>query len=118
MERPLKWVPGSKAELLAMPEGVIDMVGYVLGEVQHHRSHPSIKTLTGLAGVHEIRVNDESGTYRAVYVVNLPAAVYVLHCFQKKSNSGITTPQHVIALIRQRLKLAQEADRDHRDRSV
>ena len=46
-------------------------------------------------------------TYRAVYVVNLGDAVYVLHCFKKKSKRGIRTPKEDIDLIRQRLRQAQ-----------
>jgi len=37
------------------------------------------------AGAYEIRVRDESGAYRAIYVAKFEAAVYVLHAFQKKS---------------------------------
>ena len=36
-------------------------------------------------GVQEIRVRDASGAFRVVYVAKLAHAVYVLHCFQKKS---------------------------------
>ncbi len=60
--------------------------------------------------VWEVRADDRSGTYRAVYVVHLREAVYVLHIFQKKSISGIATPQRDIETIRQRLKLAKELD--------
>lgn len=42
-----------------------------------------------------------------VYTVKIGARVYVLHCFQKKSKSGIKTPKHEIDLIGQRLKEAQ-----------
>jgi hypothetical protein len=34
-----------------------------------------------------------SGIYRAVYTVRFEEAVFVLHCFQKKSKSGIATPK-------------------------
>jgi phage-related protein len=37
------------------------------------------------AGVHEIRVWDESGTYRVLYVAKFEEAVYVLHVFEKRS---------------------------------
>jgi len=50
-------------------------------------------------------------TYRAVYPVSFGSAVYVLHCFQKKSVSGIKTSSHDIALIRSRLKLAEAHSR-------
>lgn len=37
------------------------------------------------AGAYEIRIRDESGAYRTIYVAKLESAVYVLHAFQKKS---------------------------------
>ena len=53
-------------------------------------------------------VEDYMGdTYRAVYTVKIADAVYVLHCFQKKSKQGIETPRQDIDLIRARLKVAQ-----------
>ena len=56
--------------------------------------------------VWQVRANDPSGAYRAVYVAQFAEAVYVLHAFQKKSTSGIATPQRELVLIRQRLQLA------------
>lgn len=56
--------------------------------------------------VWEVRAEDRSGTYRAVYTVHLPDAVHVLHAFQKKAKSGIATPQSEVELIKRRLKLA------------
>ena len=38
-------------------------------------------------GVEEIRVTDASGAYRVMYVARLEAAVYVLHAFQKKTQT-------------------------------
>jgi phage-related protein len=59
------------------------------------------------AGVLEILEDDAGGTYRAVYTVKFAAVVYVLHVFQKKSKSGITTPRSEIELIHHRLAVAQ-----------
>jgi phage-related protein len=61
----------------------------------------------GSAGVLEVVEDDDGNTYRAVYTVRFGHAVYVLHCFQKKSHKGIATPKQDIDLIRDRLKLAQ-----------
>ena len=36
-------------------------------------------------GVKEIRIRDASGAFRILYVAKLADAVYVLHCFQKKT---------------------------------
>ena len=37
------------------------------------------------AGVKEVRVRDEAGTFRVIYLATRPEGVYVLHCFQKKT---------------------------------
>ena len=50
----------------------------------------------------------DGDTYRAVYTVRFQESVYVLHCFQKKSKSGISTPKLDIEKIRQRLKAAEQ----------
>lgn len=47
-------------------------------------------------------------TYRVVYTVRFAKAVYVLHCFQKKSPSGIRTARQDIELIHERLKRARQ----------
>jgi phage-related protein len=47
------------------------------------------------------------GTYRAVYTVKFAEAVFVLHCFQKKSKRGIATPKEDIDIIHARLKIAE-----------
>jgi phage-related protein len=37
------------------------------------------------AGVNEVRIRDETGAFRVIYIAKLELAVYVLHCFQKKA---------------------------------
>ena len=62
----------------------------------------------GCAGVLEIVEDDAGGTYRAVYTVKFEEAVFVLHCFQKKSESGIATPKQDIDIVRARLRATQQ----------
>jgi phage-related protein len=50
-------------------------------------------------GVEEIRIADESGAYRVIYVARRADAVYVLHAFQKKSQA---TPKKEIDTARKR----------------
>ena len=71
--------------------------------------HDSAKTLKGFgdAGVIEVVENDEAGTYRAVYTVRFAEAMFVLHCFQKKSKHGIETPKADMDIIHARLKAAR-----------
>jgi phage-related protein len=51
-------------------------------------------------GVEEIRIWDDSGTYRVVYTARLADAVIVLHAFQKKTQ---TTLKRDIDLAKERL---------------
>ena len=53
------------------------------------------------AGVLELRIWDEAGTFRVVYIAKLEDAVHVLHCFQKKTQQ---TAKRDIALAQKRLK--------------
>lgn len=105
----LQWVGSSLRDLKAMPELVQDAFGYALYLAQTGRQGLHTKPLSGLgsAGVLEIIENDSGGTYRAVYTVRFANAVYVLHCFQKKSKSGIATPKQDMDIIRTRLKAAE-----------
>lgn len=36
-------------------------------------------------GVKEIRIRDSAGAFRVLFVAKLADAIYVLHCFQKKT---------------------------------
>ena len=105
----LQWVGSAKNDLLAMPEDVIDVFGFALHLAQTGKKHANAKPLRGFggAGVLEVVEDHLGDTYRAVYTVKIDDAVYVLHCFQKKSKQGIETPKHDMDLIRERLKAAQ-----------
>lgn len=103
------WIGDSKERLKEFPEDVQKGIGYALGFAQRGETHPHAKLLKGLgSGVFEIIENSNSGTYRAIYVVQLSNELYVLHVFQKKSKKGIETPQKEINLIKERLKRAKE----------
>jgi len=93
-----------------MPEDVIDVFGFALHLAQGGTRHPQAKPLTGFGsgGVLEVVENDKGGAYRAVYTVKLENAIYVLHCFKKKSTKGMATPKPEMDLIRDRLSAAIE----------
>jgi phage-related protein len=105
--KPVKWVGSAKKDLDKMPADVQDVFGHAVDLAQAGGKHPDAKPFRGHgSGVMEV-VEDYSGdTYRAVYTVRLESWVYVVHCFQKKSVSGIKTPQPDLDLIDQRLKAA------------
>lgn len=106
--KPLLWVGSAKKDLQAMPDEVQDTFGYALHLAQTGAKHAQAKVLKGFgsAGVLEVVESEAGSTYRAVYTVKIAGAVYVLHCFQKKSTSGIATPKPDMDLVRERLKAA------------
>jgi phage-related protein len=71
--------------------------------------HEQAKPLKGQGSTSVLEVVEDwrGNTYRAVYTVKFSAAVYVLHCFQKKATRGIATPKPELDLIARRLKAAE-----------
>src|SRR3954451_10055103 len=107
-EKPLHWVGSSKKDLLAFPDDVVDDLGYALSVVQHGGMPPSAKPWKGEGpGVFELVEEYRGDAFRAVYTAGFEKAVYVLHCFQKKSPSGERTAQQDVGLIRARRRAAQ-----------
>ena len=84
-------------DLKSMPDEVRQYFGYSLYKAQLGEYPPTAKALSGFDGasVIELKENWHGDTFRAIYTV---------HCFKKKSNSGIATPKPDIDLIKSRLK--------------
>jgi phage-related protein len=95
--------------------------GFALRVAQKGGKHADAKPLSGFggAGVLEVVSDFDGNTFRVVYTVKLAGVVYVLHAFQKKSKTGIKTPQAQIDKIKVRLKEAQDlhAESDHEKQS-
>ena len=67
------------------------------------------KPLKGFgSGVFEIALKHRGDAYRAVYAVQFAGALWVIHAFQKKSKTGIKTPQAELDVIEQRLRRLKE----------
>jgi phage-related protein len=99
---------------MALPVAVRKFFGHALDFAQRGSQHDAAKVLKGFggAGVLEVVEDDIGGTYRAVYTVRFEQAVFVLHCFHKKSKRGVATPKEEMAIIRGRLKVAQDCARE------
>ena len=111
--KPLVFVADSRRVLREFPKAVQEHVGFALYQAQMGDKHIDAKPLKNLgAGVLEVVSDHRGNTFRTVYTVRLQKAVYVLHAFQKKSKHGIATPKSVIDLVKQRLELAIEIDRE------
>jgi phage-related protein len=110
--KPLFWRGSSKADYMAFPADVQREMGYALFLAQMGERHPRmVKTLKGFGGgtVVEIKESHDGNAYRAVYTVRFTDAVYVLHAFQKKSNTGIKTSKADLNIIELRLRDLTEA---------
>ena len=102
------WVGDSLKSLKSFPEGVQDSVGYSLQKVQEGVIPRNAKKLKGFKpAVMEIVSDYDTNTYRAVYTIKIGQSIYVLHCFQKKSKTGIKTSKQDTDLIKQRLREAE-----------
>lgn len=108
----LGWV--EQAGLRRLPIAGATQFGFELFLAQTGQHPPSAKPLKGLeSGTVELIDDFEGDSYRAVYTVRFPEAVYVLHAFKKKSKRGIATAKRDIDLIKRRLRAAEA---DHAER--
>jgi len=113
-EKPLYWIGSSLKDITRFPADVRRSMGFALSAAQYGGKHPSAKPWKGEGpGVLEVVKDYDRDTYRAIYTVRFAHAIYVLHAFQKKSPHGVGTRQSDIALVRERLKVAQ---RDHEEK--
>ncbi|MXP50153.1 type II toxin-antitoxin system RelE/ParE family toxin [Pantoea sp. Eser] len=107
MRRTLCFIVSSLDDLRAFPHDIRTEMGYQLDRVQQGLDFHNWKPFTTVgASVREIRIKDEDGAYRAIYLAKFKEAVYVLHCFQKKIQ---TTSQPDVQLAKKRYReLMQE----------
>jgi phage-related protein len=84
--KPVEFRGDSLASLRRFPESARRRAGQQLDLLQRGRDPDDWKPMTTIGpGVREIRVRDEHGIFRVVYVARFVNAVFVLHCFQKKA---------------------------------
>jgi phage-related protein len=87
-EKEVRWVGSSYDDLLAFPKAPRKEAGFQLGKVQAGLEPGDWKPFEEVgAGTREIRIGDASGILRVMYVAKFEEAVYVLHCFQKKTQT-------------------------------
>ena len=82
----LKFRGSSLQDLCEFPKDARREAGYQLDRVQNGLEPEDFKPMSDVgSGVQEIRIKDEAGIFRVLYVARFEDAVYVLHCFQKKT---------------------------------
>lgn len=84
--REIRFHGTSKDDLRTFPSDARREAGYQIDKVQHGLEPSDWKPMLSIgAGVREIRIREESGQYRILYVAKFADAVHVLHAFQKKA---------------------------------
>ncbi|MEI9402647.1 MULTISPECIES: type II toxin-antitoxin system RelE/ParE family toxin [Mesorhizobium] len=79
-------------DLRAFPAAARREAGHQLDQVQNGREPDDWKPMNTVGqGVREIRIRDAAGAFRIIYVARFADAVYVLHCFQKKTQKTART---------------------------
>jgi phage-related protein len=84
--KPIEFRGSSLDDLRAFPLTARREAGYQLDQVQIGYEPDDWKPMNTVGmGVKEIRIRDAAGAFRVIYVAKFAEAVYVLHCFQKKT---------------------------------
>jgi phage-related protein len=100
--KPVEFLGSALSDLRRFPVAARREAGYHVYQVQEGYDPDDWKPMNSIgSGVREIRIRDESGAYRVIYIAKLAGAVYVLHCFQKKTQK---TAIDDIALATRRYK--------------
>ena len=82
----VEFIGTSLEDLRAFPTTARREAGYQIDQVQHGRDPDDWKPMRTVGrGAREIRIRDESGAFRVIYVAKVEDRVYVLHAFQKKT---------------------------------
>lgn len=105
----IRFCGGALGDLRGFPDVARREAGYELDRVQNGFDPSDWKPMNTVgAGVRELRVREASGAFRVLYVAKFAGTIYVLHCFQKKTQ---TTAKTDIDLAARRYRdLARELD--------
>lgn len=96
--KPIQFLGSSLDDLRAFPLDARREAGYQLDRVQQGFDPDDWKPMKAMGpGVKEIRIRDAAGAFRVIYVAKFAKAVYVLHCFQKKTQATSKTDVDVAA---------------------
>lgn len=102
--RPISWIRAARKDFEDFPKEVQSRCLSALTIIAEGRTPDVAKPLVGLgSGVFELALRHRGDAFRLAYAVQLGTDIWVIHCFQKKSKTGIATPKPEIDLIRNRL---------------
>ena len=107
--RPVSWIKAARRDFEQFPEDVQSDMRDALTLAAEGQMSGKTKPFKGVeGGVFEIALRHRGDAFRAIYAVKIDVDIWVIHAFQKKSKSGVKTPQAEIEVIRERLKRLKE----------
>jgi phage-related protein len=100
--KPIEFRGSALSDLRRFPTAARRKAGFQLFQIQEGHDPDDWKPMSSIGpGVREIRIRQEDGAFRLIYVASCADTVYVLHCFQKKTQK---TGSGDIALASRRYK--------------
>lgn len=97
-DKEIRWIGSAYEDILGFPPEARRDAGFHLGRVQAGLDPDHWKPFDDVgAGVREVRVRDGIGIYRVMYVAKFEEAIYVLHCFQKKTQATSKQDKEIAA---------------------
>lgn len=108
--KPIQWIKAARKDFEEFPLGARQDLARALTGVAEG-GHPDIaKPLKGFgSGVLELALKHRGDAFRVVYALQMADDIWIVHAFQKKTKTGISTPKHEIDLIHERIKRLKEA---------
>ena len=97
-DKQIRWVGSVYGDPLAFPKDARKEADFQLAKVQAGLEPADWRPFDDVgAGTREIRIRDASGIYRVMYVAKFEEAIYVLHCFQKKTQVTSKQDRAIVA---------------------
>ena len=107
--RPISWLKAARKEFEDFPADAQEVCLAALTIAAEGSKADIAKPMTGMgSGVFEIALRFQGNAFRVIYAVQIDDELWVIHAFQKKSKTGITTPKQDVDLIKERLKRLKE----------
>jgi phage-related protein len=110
LTRNISWIKAARRDFEDFPDEAQSDILDALTVAARGGKSDKAKPFKGVdGGVFEIALRHRGDAFRALYALKIHEDIWVIHAFQKKSKTGIKTPQKEVDLIRERLKRLKEA---------
>lgn len=115
MAKNIDWRGSALRDLREFPADSRKRAGFELEKIQQNLLPTDWKSINSWgSGVIEIKLDALAGAFRVVYVAKFAEAIYVLHCFQKKTQQ--TSPKDISIIKARYAEIITERQRRENER--